>query len=1342
MLRHIPWLRPIWAGSLLLVCLALACEPLVPQVAPWNFAVGSACGGDWPQWRYDRCRTASSPEVLPERLTLAWVRRYGPRRPAWDSPINRDKMSFDRAFEPIVCAGRVIVPFNDSDKVVALDLADGRELWRFYTDGPVRLPPVGWQDRIFVASDDGCLYCLRVTDGRLLWKRPAGPTAHKTLGNRRLVSMWPARGGPVVCDGVVYFASGIWPFLGVFLYALDAQTGQVLWVNDRIGPHYSLQPHASAGFGGVAPQGALLATDKLILAPGGRSLPAAFDRSTGELVYFHNAGLVGGKHLGGSFVAAARDHYFVHAPGGATQQLQLTTGRRGQLALRGQPVIGEDQLYVPGGVRSPGAARDADGQPAQMIQALGDQQWTISVDASGDLIRAGSRLYAAGRESIAAIDLPKQPNDRPQVAWSLPLKGPIVRLLAANRHLLAVSLQGDLYAWSAPPKGTKEVDPLAQVDQVRRQHEIQPNAVTGDQPQVSPASDPVARSVRAVVAATESNSGYALVAGIGDGKLISQLLALTKLRLIVVESDPQAVAFWREKFDQQGRYGHRIAIHQGRPASFRAPPYFAQLVLITQPLVGEPAEDSPTQSDREALAACVRPYGGGLWLVGVQDPQHWRRVCQEDHWGQATISQIAGGTLIRRTGPLPGSADWNHLYGDPANTGQSQDRRVKPPLGVLWFGGNSHQDARLSPVAPSEQVVAGRLFIHGINQFSARDVYTGSVLWRVDLAKQDQQELPKRGIPPEGANPIREDVPADPFAAYKPPDIYQANTRGTNFVATADRVYISRGRTCRVLEAKSGQLLRVLQLPPYLNRQEGPQDRRLLEDQPRPEWGYLAVVGDVLLGGWGYGDFSQRLGGQPVASQQADKMASGGLVAFDRHSGRVLWKVSAEHGFLHNGIAAGRDRVYCLDRLPPPAEAWLERRGQQIRNSRRLIALDLQSGHLVWERRKPVFGTWLSYSAKHDLLVQALDYGPARLSRRTRGVGLACHNGRDGSLSWHRQDLAYFGPCLLLGETILTNGKFYDSSAGAFSLLDGSTVTVSHPLTGAPEPWKISRGYGCNSMRASQTLLTYRSGCAAYYDLATKAGTSSLGGFRSGCTSNLIIANGVLNAPDYTRHCTCTFQQQTSLALASMPELPVESWSCQYGPLNPHDFLDFQSIPVRAPIRRVGINLGAPGDRQRPGGTLWLEYPVVGGASYDLPLKITGKNRRTLRRHEGFLAGPVPWVCGSALEGIRSLEVELDAPGPKPGNSQQTRYTMRLYFAELTRARPGERVFDVAIQGRDRLRNFDPVREARGPNRGLVKEFSDILARGRLKVTLRPSGGSRPPILSGVEILQQSSVGR
>ena len=66
------------------------------------------------------------------------------------------------------------------------------------------------------------------------------------LGNERMISRWPARGGPVVFDDTVYYAAGIWPSGGVYLHALDAATGDVVWSNGETGGLLMPQPHGGA----------------------------------------------------------------------------------------------------------------------------------------------------------------------------------------------------------------------------------------------------------------------------------------------------------------------------------------------------------------------------------------------------------------------------------------------------------------------------------------------------------------------------------------------------------------------------------------------------------------------------------------------------------------------------------------------------------------------------------------------------------------------------------------------------------------------------------------------------------------------------------------------------------------------------------------------------------------------------------------------------------------------------------------------------------------------------------------------------------------------------------------
>ena len=175
-----------------------------------------AFAADWPMYRADEARSAYTPEAFPNQLKLRWVyHAKHPPKPAWQTS---QRMNFDEAFQPIVMGDVVVFGSSADDKVVAVDAKSGRVRWEFFTEGPVRFAPAGWRDRVFVASDDGWLYALSLGDGSLLWKHRGGPDDRKIVGNGRVISLWPARGGPVVTDDKVYFTAGIWPSDGVYLH--------------------------------------------------------------------------------------------------------------------------------------------------------------------------------------------------------------------------------------------------------------------------------------------------------------------------------------------------------------------------------------------------------------------------------------------------------------------------------------------------------------------------------------------------------------------------------------------------------------------------------------------------------------------------------------------------------------------------------------------------------------------------------------------------------------------------------------------------------------------------------------------------------------------------------------------------------------------------------------------------------------------------------------------------------------------------------------------------------------------------------------------------------------------
>ena len=148
----------------------------------------------------------------------------------------------------------------------------------------------------------------------MVWKfrgAPADRPDRRQLGNEHLVSFWPVRGGPVVADGVVYFGAGIWPIFGVFVHALDAETGKPKWTNaslNYVGPVRI--DHDGFAEVGMSPQGYFVALPDRLLMPNSRALPAGLERATGKLTYY----MQGCRH-GDSRVAAHGQYAFVGKEG-------------------------------------------------------------------------------------------------------------------------------------------------------------------------------------------------------------------------------------------------------------------------------------------------------------------------------------------------------------------------------------------------------------------------------------------------------------------------------------------------------------------------------------------------------------------------------------------------------------------------------------------------------------------------------------------------------------------------------------------------------------------------------------------------------------------------------------------------------------------------------------------------------------------------------------------------------------------------------------------------------------------------------------------------------------------
>ena len=202
---------------------------------------------------------------------------------------------------------------------------------------------------------------------------------------------------------------------------------------------------------------------------------------------------------------------------------------------------------------------------------------------------------------------------------------------------------------------------------------------------------------------------------------------------------------------------------------------------------------------------------------------------------------------------------------------------------------------------------------------------------------------------------------------------------------------------------------------------------------------------------------------------------------------------------------------------------------------------------------------------------------------------------------------------------------------------------------------------------------------------------------------------------------------------------------------------------------------------------MWLEYPSVGGDSPGVPITVTGKGVAYFRHHAAQVSGSgLPWVAASGVRDCETITIAPELVRPtvtKPPRSKEddedenrtglklfgskespeakspvtlpaptkpkvrpppapSPYTVRLHFAEPEGLAAGQRVFNVALQGRPVLEQFDIVAAAGGSQRGVVKEFKGVVIQKDLKITLtRAPGTLAGPLLCGVELIAERLTG-
>ena len=316
-------------------------------------------------------------------------------------------------------------------------------------------------------------------------------------------------------------------------------------------------------------------------------------------------------------------------------------------------------------------------------------------------MKTGNCLYVGGSGVVEAIKIPDG-DGSPRVVWQAAIQGTPHNMLAADGKLFVVTREGRIYAFGEHAKA----EPI--------EHRLPKTPW--------PPADPGSDQVAGILQATRATEGYAIVLGLGTGRLAEELIKQSRLQVIAIDPNADTVAGLRKRVHEAGLYGTRASAEVGDPHRYPLPPYLANLVVF-----GEQDEARQAVANRESLAALLRllrPFGGSVCLpASAVEGVTLKPTLAAVSSTEFAVGQHGNWTVITRTGAIPGSADWSHSLADAASSGASKDTYLQAPLGLLWFDGALRWQRK--PGSAEARVAGGRVLVKA-EKLHAIDAYTGA----------------------------------------------------------------------------------------------------------------------------------------------------------------------------------------------------------------------------------------------------------------------------------------------------------------------------------------------------------------------------------------------------------------------------------------------------------------------------------------------------------------------------------------------------------------------------------------------------------------------------------------
>ncbi len=1369
----------------------------VSIVAGFFGLLSSVGRADWPTYLHDISRVGYTPEALAAPLRQGWVQSSPtPPQLAFSGEDGRtieglelrNRVRFDDVFHVAIVAGRVFYGSSVDGRVYCRNLKTGVEEWAFFTDAPVRLAPTVADGRVFIGSDDGHVYCLDAVTGKLIWKLRAGSNDERILARGRMISRWPVRTGVLVEDGKAYFGAGVFPHENVFLYAVDAATGKVIWKNDAISQE-------DAGRNDLSPQGYLLATKETLFVPSGRSLASAFNRATGEFLNKPAPGWRGdaGGQIGGTQALLVDDQIYavgehqilaIDQKKGKTgfawfQGRQMTlAGDIGYMA-NGKAIVAVDRLRHAEGTRerhriegtisklnadlkkhaaltelkkvqAAEAELKAARSELKALEAAGKTQSAEFATAQTALSKFEKAFAAAGqRYEPKRLDyqkkkdqLAKLQKERAQfsdegVKWRTPLKHDSSMILSGQT--LVVGGQDEVVCLDANtgnPVWKSVVEGEARGLAAAEGHLIVsttagkiysfPDATQN----VLPAVTGVTASVTEPFPKDQFSEIYSAAA-----ESILQQTGIKRGFCLVVGNEQGRLAYELAKRTELTVYA--LETDERKVTSSRA-------ALIKTGLYGP-------RITVDHLDLSVVPYASYFANLIVSDTLLLTGEMPGIPTEVARNLKPIGGTIC--LGVSDSAAPAVKAKARSTISAWLAATKLPEEKATVQTAGNWSRLVRASlPGAGAWSHQYGNAANTSSNDDDRIKGGLG-VLWYGDPGPGQMVNRHAGAVGPISANGrlfIQGEWTVMAYDAYNGQFLWEWKNPGAlrdglkaarepgNMAASDDSLFVLVEEKCYHLDAATGRIRHTFTVPPS-------------GDGASRTWSYIAYDKGMI-----FGTATDR---KELAAEQKrrGKIAPGGtdkVFAYDVAGGNLAWSYQGK-SISHVSIAVGDGRIFFVDSslTPEQREEFLKQDKSALKNltgaarelaeervkksdMRLAVALDARTGRQNWA--KPVDVTdcsdigigggslTLIYHNNHIVL------GGANANGHYWTQFLAGEFERrrlvvldaNSGEKLWAKDANYRHRPIIIDNEIIAEPWSYD-------LYTGKQKMRTHPLTGEQTPWMFARpGHHCGAISATPNMMFFRSKFTAFYNRDQDEGTEHFAGHRLGCWINTIPANGLVMIPEASAGCVCLF------SIAATVVFEPRDNRMQWGV--------YSASGANQPVQHMALNLGAPGDRRDAQGKLWLSYPRPSSrAGIDLPLDLNAKFAKdgdyfSFNAESYRVANTdTPWVFSSGARGLSRAELPLIGKGQKPAT-----YTVRLYFMAQEKDQAGQRIFDIKLQDKIVAKSFDLVAKAGGVQRAYVAEFHDIPVAENLSLEMIPTGATDAahlPLLGGIEVLRTNA---